>query len=408
MSGEPFRFVHAADFHLEQPLYGLAEAPDHLRDLLLDAPYAAARRVFETAVLEEADFLALSGDILDPRRTDPYAMAFLLEQFELLQEHDIAVYWAGGRADPPDRWPESVRLPDNVHVFAVGEGNALTHYRDDRPLAAIWGRSCDGGKRIRAANFRAVGAEDYTVVVTYGPADANLLDQQRVDYWALGGRHRRSSFDAQQRVAHYPGSPQGRCPKDTGPHGCTLAHVSPRGRVRAQRIATDVVRWRNERITLADNATRQELERLLNDRAEQIAIEETQRCLLVTWSVAGGGRLGGQLRHGGLADELLRQLRSQWGRRSPAAWTVSLVHEPPESWPSQWSQEDTILGDFLRSVSEHQRDDQPLDLRRCLDSHELADSLAPAAEIRDAKTRARVLGMAAILGVDLLRGDEAA
>ena len=27
MPAEPFRFVHAADLHLEQPIYGLAEAP---------------------------------------------------------------------------------------------------------------------------------------------------------------------------------------------------------------------------------------------------------------------------------------------------------------------------------------------------------------------------------------------
>ena len=44
MSTRPFRFVHASDFHLEQPLMGVAEVPDHLRELFLDAPYAAARQ----------------------------------------------------------------------------------------------------------------------------------------------------------------------------------------------------------------------------------------------------------------------------------------------------------------------------------------------------------------------------
>jgi hypothetical protein len=187
-----------------------------------------------------------------------------------------------------------------------------------------------------------------------------------------------------------------------------LVHVGPRGGVRTQTIVTDVVRWRNERITLPDNASRQELEELLDARAEQIALEETERRQLAAWSVAGGGRLGAQLRHGGLADELLDRLRRQCGRRSPAAWPISLTHEPSESWSSQWSQEDTILGDFLRCVSERQESDEPLDLRPSLDSQDLADSLASAAEIGDAKTRARVLEMAAILGVDLLCGEEAA
>ena len=44
MSNWPFRFVHASDFHLEQPLCGVTDVPDHLRELFLEAPYAAAAR----------------------------------------------------------------------------------------------------------------------------------------------------------------------------------------------------------------------------------------------------------------------------------------------------------------------------------------------------------------------------
>ena len=37
MAGRQLRFVHASDLHLEQPLHGVTEVPDHLRDLFLDA-----------------------------------------------------------------------------------------------------------------------------------------------------------------------------------------------------------------------------------------------------------------------------------------------------------------------------------------------------------------------------------
>ena len=67
MSTRPFRFVHASDFHLEQPLMGVAEVPDHLRDLFLDAPYTAAGKLFEAVLAEDADFVVLSGDMLHPR-----------------------------------------------------------------------------------------------------------------------------------------------------------------------------------------------------------------------------------------------------------------------------------------------------------------------------------------------------
>ena len=71
-NGKPtLRLVHASDLHLEQPLYGLAEIPDHLRDLLIHAPYHAAEQVFETALAEDADAVLLAGDVLDVDRAGP-------------------------------------------------------------------------------------------------------------------------------------------------------------------------------------------------------------------------------------------------------------------------------------------------------------------------------------------------
>ncbi len=81
MSNRPFRFLVAGDFHLEQPLGGVAEVPDHLRELFLDAPYTAARRAFDAALAEDADFVLLTGDILRPSDTGPRGPLFLVEQF---------------------------------------------------------------------------------------------------------------------------------------------------------------------------------------------------------------------------------------------------------------------------------------------------------------------------------------
>src|SRR5688500_16143497 len=105
MSAGPFRFLHAAGFHLEQPLYGVGELPDHLRELFLEAPYLAAERVFESAVAQAVDFVVLVGDLLDPDLTGPRGPIFLLEQFARLHERGIAVYWAGRLADEADVWP---------------------------------------------------------------------------------------------------------------------------------------------------------------------------------------------------------------------------------------------------------------------------------------------------------------
>ncbi len=89
MPNGTLRLIQASDFHLECPLHGVAEVPDHLRGLLLDAPFTAAEQVFETAVTERVDLVALAGGIVDPRRADPRAVVFLERQFRRLAEHEI-------------------------------------------------------------------------------------------------------------------------------------------------------------------------------------------------------------------------------------------------------------------------------------------------------------------------------
>jgi DNA repair exonuclease SbcCD nuclease subunit len=91
MSGEPFRFLHAADFHLERPMEGLAEVPEHLRDALVDAPFQAVEQVIDTALVEEVDFVVLAGDLLDCRAAGPRAMAFLVNQLHRLAERKVPV-----------------------------------------------------------------------------------------------------------------------------------------------------------------------------------------------------------------------------------------------------------------------------------------------------------------------------
>ena len=55
MSASSIRLVHASDLHLERPVAGLSQIPDHLRESLLTAPLTAAESVFDTAVSEAAD-----------------------------------------------------------------------------------------------------------------------------------------------------------------------------------------------------------------------------------------------------------------------------------------------------------------------------------------------------------------
>src|SRR5688572_5668164 len=147
------RFLHASDFHLEAPPHGIVELPAALRDVLLEAPYQAAQRVFDAAVSEHVDFVILSGDVLDVHLAGPRGTAFLVEQFERLEGQGIAAYWAAGKADEQAHWPAAVKLPSSVQVFPSFKNEEVSHFRGDRALANLIGRSFAGTMTIQSADF---------------------------------------------------------------------------------------------------------------------------------------------------------------------------------------------------------------------------------------------------------------
>jgi len=407
MSTRPLRFVHTSDLHLELPPFGLAEVPEHLRELLIECPYWSAERVFAVVLAEEADFLVLSGDILDPQQTGPRGPLFLAEQFQRLNERGIQVYWAGGQVDPPEAWPTCVRLPDNVHVFPAHRVERRLHQREGVPLASIVGASRQASQEVPLGDFSIAPDGLFTVGVVHASAEADPLRSRGIDYWALGGSHARKTVYADPQAAHYPGTPQGREPSQVGPHGCTLVQVEADRRVRTTFVAADVLRWHGERIVLDPTMSRKDLQSRLQDRIDALRQSNPGADLFITWTVVGDGPLVTELRRGGLAQGLLETLRSEHGFGSPAVWSVALAAEPPAVLPAAWYDQQTILGDFLRELRERHADpERPLMLESYLSEAHRTGPLATAAAIAPGPTRERILREAAMLGCDLLSGEE--
>jgi DNA repair protein SbcD/Mre11 len=408
MSNRPFRFVHAADFHLEQPGFGVAELPDPLRELMIDAPYRAAQRVFDAVLAEEAEFLVLSGDILNPHLTGPRGPLFLAAQFARLAEHEIPVYWTSSRVDLSDSWPTAIRLPENVHVFPAGRPEHLLHQRDGLPVARLLGASRVQGRPIHASDFEPDPAGLATIAVLHGIAEAAALRDRGIDYWALGGSHERNTLFSEPHVAHYPGSPQGRQPTETGPHGCTLVQFDEQRHIRTTLIATDVMRWQAERVAVDEATTREELEVRLRQRIATLRQSAPGIDLLITWSLSGSGPVVAEIRHGQWTAELLETLRSDYGAGPAGAWSLSLAAEAPPAFPSAGYEQETIRGDFLRAVRDLQASPEtPIDLESMVSPEHLAGMLADVAAISDPATLRHVLSEAAALGVDLLSGEDA-
>jgi DNA repair exonuclease SbcCD nuclease subunit len=414
---QPLRLVHASDLHLERPLYGLAEVPEHLRELLIDAPLRAAEQVFETALAENADAVLLAGDVLNVDLAGPPAIVLLLDQFARLGDRGIQVYWAGGAVDAPDLWPRSVALPANVHVFPVARVETLELARGGETIARVQGTSCDGDGQINASGFHRDAHGLLTIGVAHNvaaggsPADSTAKTGEptavtlhdRVHYMALGGRHRQQTVDEQPGIVHYSGTPQGRGPTETGAHGCTVVTLDESGRAKLRFVPTDAARWSEHALEVTASTRAEQLHERMVERLEKLQAQQPGVDHFVRWTIRGAGPLVNRLRPGGMADELLVDLRRQFGERSPAIWSASIDCTAPLSVPAEWYDQETCLGDFLRQVREFElHDEWPLDLRAMLPKDLGDDALAALAEVEGPTAREELLCRAAKLGVDLL------
>jgi len=402
--GKPsLRLLHASDLHLEQPIYGLAEVPDHLRELLVEAPYHAAEQVFEAALAEDVDAVLLAGDVLNVDRAGPPAIMLLLEQFSRLADRGIGVYWACGVADLPDHWPRSVTLPENVHVFPIGRVETLDLVRNGEAIARVQGTSCRENGEVDIHGFHRDVHGLFTIGVTHGTNDSAGREGDRVHYMALGGRHSHQTVDEQPGVAHYCGTPQGRGPNEVGPRGCTLVHVDDTGRARPQFVATDSVRWTEQTLEVTASTREEQLSERLFDRMEKLVAKHPGINLLVRWKIEGTGSLVNRLRPGGLADELLTDLRRRFGASKPLAWSASLECSSPLSVPPEWYDQETVLGDFVRQVRTSEQDERsPFEIQRFLPTDLRDEGLLAIGEIHGHAERSALITRAGKLGVDLL------
>jgi DNA repair protein SbcD/Mre11 len=403
MTRPTLRLVHASDLHLERPIHGLAQIPEHLRERFIEAPYHAAEQVFETALAEDVDAVLLAGDVVDVDRAGPPAIVLVLEQFARLGERGIQVYWAGGAVDHPDNWPRSVVLPDNVHIFPIGHVQSLDLVRANETVARLQGVSCRLDGQIEARGFFRDAHGLFTIGVAYGTDDSPGHEGDRAHYMALGGRHQYQTVDEEPGVAHYCGTPQGRGPTETGPHGCTLVHVDDTGRARPQFVATDSIRWTEQTLEITATTKEEQLYERLVERMEKLLAKHPGIDLLVRWNIHGAGPLVNRLRPGGLADEMLVELRRRFGQSSQAAWSASLECHSPLSVPAEWYDEETVLGDFVRQVRTCEKDESlPFELNQFLPANLRDESLAAIAHMESVEQRFELLERAAKLGVDLL------
>ncbi len=398
---DAIKFIHASDFHLDQPISGLAELPKHLIPALANAPYEAAQKVFDTAISERVDFVLLSGDLYDQEQGSARAPAFLLSNFQRLADKNIHVYWCAGKCDQPDRWPSSIELPETVVTFSSHVVEEVEHYRDGELVATILGAGYDP-RRHTMEDFSTAVTEVPSVAMLYSEVDTSKLVSRNIKYWALGGRHKMAKLDNNGSVIAYSGSPQGRTPKESGVHGFKFCRIDTTGKIRVTTVEADRVRWLPQKVAIDENVRMSELKEALAERALKIISDTTDQVVLARWFLATGGEFNPRIRQRKWAGEILDWLRDEFGRGDKGLWSTRVDVEAPKSMPMDWYEEDTILGEYMRAVGRYQSDDSlKLNLHEYMPQTVQGDLMSSVGHVSK-EQREKILRKAALIGIEYL------
>lgn len=248
-----FRFLHAADLHLDSPLRGLSRYEGLSVEEIRGATRRALEALIDFAIAEYVDFVVIAGDIFDGKWQDMGTGLFFAKALAKLNAADIPVYLLKGNHDAESTVAQRLPLPPLVKVFSSrkaetfllqdhavaihGKSFANAHISEDMTLQ--YPAAVDGYFNIGLLHTSMGG---YAQHETYAPTSVAALTARQYQYWALGHVHDYAVL-AEHPLIVYPGVLQGRNIRETGAKGAVLVEVED-GAVRSCKpVPFDVVRW---------------------------------------------------------------------------------------------------------------------------------------------------------------------
>lgn len=252
-----FRFIHAADIHLDSPLRGLSVYQDAPAEQLRGATREAFSQLVTTAIAERVDFIIIAGDLYDGDWPDFNTGLFFCSEMGRLQRAGIPAFVLYGNHDAESQMTRSLRLPDNVRRFSAHECQVHTLHTAAGADVALHGRSFKqrdttdnlvtgygaplrGHFNIGVLHTALEGGHGEHA--NYAPCTLEELQAKGYDYWALGHVHEHRVWTGRATVC-FPGNLQGRNIRETGRRGAVLVTVGDDRQPQLERLFIDVLRW---------------------------------------------------------------------------------------------------------------------------------------------------------------------
>jgi DNA repair protein SbcD/Mre11 len=258
-----FRFLHAADIHLDSPLQGLERYDDAPVEAVRGAPRRAFEALVDLALDERVAFVVLAGDLYDGDWKDYNTGLFFTAQMRRLAEAGIPVQLVSGNHDAANQITKKLSLPPNVHHFAADapstfelpafdvaiHGQSFGERRVSQDLAAGFPKADPGRFEIGLLHTSLDGRPGHA---PYAPCSVEGLRAKGYAYWALGHVHQREVVLRDDPWIVFPGNIQGRHARETGAKGAVLVAVEHGRVVDVAFHALDVVRWARVELDLGE------------------------------------------------------------------------------------------------------------------------------------------------------------
>lgn len=247
-------FIHAADLHLDSPMIGLKTLPHAIFKRLQESTFQALKKLVDTAIVNNVDFVIIAGDLYDEEDRSVRAQIRFRNEMNRLAQCGIPVYIVHGNHDHLSGTRFNMEMPNNVHIFAekvemksFEKANIFVHlYGFSYPTRHVHDKMID--------QYKIMGGADYHIGILHGniegnyehgqyaPFHLNDLLKKDFNYWALGHIHKRAILNENPTIV-YPGNIQGRNKKETGEKGFYLVQLNQK-EVELQFIESSDIIWK--------------------------------------------------------------------------------------------------------------------------------------------------------------------
>ncbi len=367
-----YQFIHAADLHLDSALRGLERYEGAPVNEIRSATRRAFDNLIDLAIKHKVAFVLLAGDLFDGDWTDYNTGLYFVGRLNQLRQSQIQVFIISGNHDAESHMTRSLRMPDNVQVFATdkpqthlladlhcaihGQGFANRAVTED--LSLNYPEPVKGWLNIALLHTCLDGKPGH---LPYAPCSVAGLVAKGYDYWALGHIHKREIIHEKPWIV-FSGNIQGRHIRETGGKGCYLVSIENGCITDVEHQALDVLRWNRCDVDVSKCSDREELFRQIEHVFEEQQKNAENRPLALRLVLRGRSEMHLQL-HTDVEqiEQDCRAIANASGE--PSIWLQKLeLQTAPATDRARRLAVDSAISGLLRSIAVQIKEGEAQDL----------------------------------------------